>query len=97
MENEVFLINVNIGGTVLPLRIPRGEEEVYRRAEKLVVKYLDHFLLNYRNKSREEVLVFLAYHFAVMLNKQELSEDIEPLAKKIQDLDNELKILLQEE
>jgi uncharacterized protein (DUF1778 family) len=92
-----FLININIGGTVMPLRVKRRDEELYRKAERLVGKTLDQYLLSNKTRSREEILVFVAYHFAVMLAKQESSESIEPLAQKIQDLNNELKQLLETE
>ena len=97
MEDEIFLINVIIGGLRLPLRIPRKDEEMYRRAEKLLVKKMDEFHKKYNQHSTEDILILVAYQLAVMVSKQEFAEDIVPLAEKIQSLDNELKALLNKE
>jgi len=94
MENDIFSIKINIGGTKLPLSIARKDEELYRKAEKLLVKHLDIYLQKYRGKSREEILTYVAYQFSVMLYKQELVEEFVPLAEKIQSLDKELEVLL---
>lgn len=94
MEDELFLINIQIGGLRLPLRIPRKEEELYRRAEKLLVKQMDEFQKKYRQRPTEDILILVAYQLAVMVSKQEFAEDIVPLAEKIKTLDNELQTLL---
>ncbi|MDD5184655.1 MAG: cell division protein ZapA [Paludibacter sp.] len=97
MEDDIFLINVQIGGLRLPLRIARKDEELYRKAEKLLVKQLEIFQVKYRQRPTEDILILVAYQLAVMVSKQELSEDTVPLAEKIQSLDNELKALLSKE
>lgn len=97
MEDDIFLINVQIGGLRLPLRIARKDEELYRKAEKLLVKQLEIFHVKYRQRPTEDILILVAYQLAVMVSKQELSEDTVPLAEKIQSLDNELKALLSKE
>ncbi len=97
MEDDIFLINVQIGGLRLPLRIARKDEELYRKAEKLLVKQLENFQIKYRQRPTEDILILVAYQLAVMVSKQELSEDTVPLAEKIQSLDNELKALLSKE
>jgi len=81
----------------MPLTIPRKDEELYRNAEKLVEKYINHFQKQYNQRSTEQILIMAAFQIAVIVSKQELSEDISPLADKIQALDNELKALLNRE
>ena len=93
MEDDIFLINVQIGGLRLPLRIARKDEELYRKAEKLLVKQLEEFQKKYRQRPTEDILILVAYQLAVMVSKRDLSEDTVPLAEKIQSLDNELKTL----
>lgn len=97
MKDDIFLINVQIGGLRLPLKIHRKDEELYRKAEKLLVKQLDDFQKKYSQRPTEELLIIVAYQLAVMISKQELAEDIVPLAEKIQHLNDELKALLSEE
>jgi len=94
MKDDNFTINVQLGGFRLPLKIARKDEELYRKAEKLVVRYMDRFQKQYSQRPTEEILILVAYQIAVLVSKQELSEDIVPLAEKIQILDQELEALL---
>lgn len=94
MKDDIFTINVLIGGLRLPLRISRKDEELYRKAEKLVVRYMDKFQKLYNQRPTEEILIMVAYQIAVLVSKQELSEDIVPLAEKINSFDQELEALL---
>lgn len=93
MENDKFTINVQISGFRMPLSIPRKDEELYRKAEKLVVKYLNEFQKAYNQRPTEEILIMVAFQIAVIVSKQELNEDVVPLAEKIKTLDDELKAL----
>jgi cell division protein ZapA len=97
MKDDIFLINVQIGGLRLPLRIARKDEELYRRAEKLLVKQLNDYQQKFRQRPSEEILILVAYQLAVIVLKQEFADDVVPLAEKIQALDNELKALLSKE
>ena len=94
MKDDKFTINVQIGGFRMPLGILRKDEELYRRAEKLVVKYLELYQKQYNHRPTEEILILVAFQIAVIVSKQELIEDTVPLAEKIQSLDEELKTLL---
>ena len=97
MKDDIFLINVQVGGLRLPLRIARKDEELYRKAEKLLVKYLSDYQQKFSQRPTEEILILVAYQLAVMVSKQEFADDIVPLAEKIQTLDQELKALLSKE
>ena len=95
--DEIFQINILIGGLRMPLRIARKHEEIYRNAGDLLVKYLEDYRNKYPQRSTEEVLTIVAYQFAVMVSKQEFSLDTTPLAEKIQALNEELESILTDE
>ena len=78
----------------MPLSVKRNEEEIYRRAEKIVVKFINDYQKIYSQKSYSEILTYVAFRLAVALTKQDSSEDVAPLAERIQQLDDELKALL---
>lgn len=78
----------------MPLNIPRRDEELYRKAEKMVNTYLNQFQKLYNQRPSEEILIMVAFQIAVIVSKQELQEDELPLVAKIQELDNELNALL---
>ena len=94
MKDDNFIINVQISGLRMPLNIPRKDEELYRKAEKLVNSYLARFQKMYNQRPSEEILIMVAFQIAVIVSKQELSEDKTPLAEKIKELDKELEKLL---
>ena len=97
MKDDKFTINVQIGGFRMPLGILRKDEELYRKAEKMVVKYLETYQKQYNQRPTEEILIMVAFQIAVIVSKQEFSEDTVPLAEKVQSLDDELKALLSED
>ena len=96
-KDDKFIINVQIGGFRMPLGIPREDEELYRKAEKLVNKQLDYYTKLYSQRPTEQILILVAFQIAVMVSKKELIEDTVPLAEKIQALDDELKALFLKE
>ena len=76
------------------MNVARKDEEIYRRAEKLVIKFLEEYQKIYSQRATEEIYILVAFRLAVALSKQEIDQDLVPLAEKIKDLDNELKQLL---
>lgn len=80
----------------MPLKIRREDEEIYRNAEKLVNRYLEQYRRQFSQRSMEEILTIVAYQVAVIASKQAMNENIEPLAEKIKELNNELKELVTE-
>ena len=97
MKDDIFTINVQIGGFRMPLRIARKDEELYRKAEKLVVKHMEKYQKLYNQRPTEEILIMVAFQIAVIVSKQELTEDTIPLAEKIQAFNKELEELLQKD
>jgi len=97
MKDDKFTINILIGGFRMPLGILRKDEELYRKAEKLVNKQLDKFQRLYSQRPTEQILILAAFQIAVMVSRQELRDDTVPMAEKIQALDDELKALFSKE
>jgi len=94
MNDDIFTINVQIGGFPMALRIPRSDEEIYRKAEKLVSKLIEEFHLRYNQRAYEDILKLVAYQLAVKVSRNELTEDTAPLAEKIKTLEKELDVVL---
>lgn len=93
-DEKNLKIHINIGGLRIPLSIVRKDEEIYRKAEKLVVKFLDEYQRIYSQRATEEILILVAFRLAVALSKQANDNDMSPMAEKIKDLDKELSELL---
>ena len=93
-KGDDLKINILINGVRLPLTVKRDEEELYRNAEKIVVKFINDYQKLYSQKSYNEILTYAAFRLAVILNKQSSKQDLAPLAERIKELDNELATLL---
>jgi len=93
-KGDDLKINILINGVRLPLTVKRDEEELYRNAEKIVVKFINDYQKLYSQKSYSEILTYTAFRLAVILNKQSSNQDLAPLAERIKELDNELNTLL---
>lgn len=95
MANEdIFTINILINGVKMPLTIPRADEVLYRDAEKLLNNYLIKYQQRFNQRSMEEVLTFVSFQIAVIITKQNMNQDVAPLAQKIQNINSELEKLL---
>jgi len=94
ISEQEFKIHININGVRLPLTVKRKDEEIFRTAEKIVVKFINDYQKIYSQKSYTEILTYVAFPLAVVPNTQTSSEDVAPLAQRIKKLDDELKDLL---
>lgn len=97
MKDDILNINIQIGGFRMPLKVHRDDEEFYRAAEKLVVRYVQEFQKRYNQRPIEEIYIMVAYQLAVMISRNELIHDTTPLVDKIKMLDRELEELLNKE
>lgn len=95
-KDDNFRIHVKAGGFLLPMTIARDEEEVYRKAERILNKVLLRNQQKQSNRSAEEVLSITAYQLALALSKVEFVQNAEHIVDKIKQLDKELDDFLAE-
>ncbi len=91
MDENRLTINVTVNGMRIPLNIKREDEILYRDAEKITKHFIEKYSKDYSRKSVEEILTITAYQIAVLVAKQQYHQDIEPLAKKVEELNQMLK------
>ena len=93
-KEKQLKIHVVIDGFRIPMNIDRNEEEVYRKAEKQINRYIDDYQKQYPRLSTEEIRSLVAFRLAVVVYKIEYNQNIEPVIDKIRSLDEELDELL---
>mgnify|MGYP000910300213 CR=1 FL=1 len=91
---DTLLIHVQIGGFRMPLRVPRSDEEVYRKAQRLVEEYIETYQKRYNQRSYEEVLILVAFQLATLVSRRQLSGDTGPLEAKLKQLEAEIDEVL---
>ncbi|GAB1414785.1 hypothetical protein MASR2M117_01910 [Paludibacter sp.] len=94
MNDDIFIINVQIGGFPITLKIPRKDEEIYRNAEKRVVKLIEQYNNLYNQRAYEDILKLVAFQLAVDVSKNELYEDPSPITDHLKKLEQELDDVL---
>ncbi len=95
MSDKKFIINVQIGGYPITLQINRKDEEIYRKAEKLVTRLITEYHNQYRQTNYEDILKLVAYSLAVQVSTNELNKDPSPLANRLKALEEEIDAILE--
>ena len=83
-------IKINIADRVYPLKVNMEEEEIIRRAAKLINDRVKEYQENYAVKDKQDLLSMCVLHYATSALKAEkrvVVEDTE-VAEKVYQLDN---------
>jgi cell division protein ZapA (FtsZ GTPase activity inhibitor) len=82
-------IKINIADRVYPLKVSTEEEEIIRRAAKLINDRIKEFQENYAVRDKQDLLSMCVLHYATSTLKAEqkvMHEDTE-VAEKVYELD----------
>ncbi len=85
-------IKINIADRIYPLRVDMEEEEVIRRAAKLINDRIKEFQDNYAVRDKQDLLSMCVLHYATGMLKAEKKTDADEvgLAKAVNELDGML-------
>ena len=83
-------IKINIADRVYPLKVNMEEEEVIRRAAKLINDRIKEYQENYAVRDKQDLLAMSVLHFATSSLKAEKKVTVEDtdVAEKVYLLDN---------
>ena len=93
-ENEKFNITITVAGEKFPLHIRRTEEELYRRAAKMIDEKLNFYRSKYGEGIADKQLKMVALNIALNLVKTENTQDATPIFERLERLDQEVQQLL---
>lgn len=85
-------IKINISDRIYPLRVDMEEEEVIRRAVKLINDKIKEFQENYAVRDKQDLLSMCVLHYATAMLKAERksSADEAGIARAVNELDGML-------
>ncbi|MBS7566428.1 cell division protein ZapA [Mucilaginibacter sp. Bleaf8] len=85
-------IKINIADRVYPLKVSMEEEELIRRAAKLINDRIKEFQENYAVKDKQDLLSMCVLHYATASLKAERKVTVEDttVAEKVYQLDHML-------
>ena len=99
MEDDKIKINLQMAGVTYPLTIHREDEEIVRKAAKLVDVKLNTYRERYKSVAlnQESILVMVAYQFALESLQQAERNDTAPYLNKITELTELLEEYIKKE
>jgi cell division protein ZapA len=82
-------IKINIADRIYPLRIAIEEEEIIRRAAKLINDRIKEFQENYAVKDKQDLLSMAVLHYATATLKSEYNakDEDKEITEKVHQLD----------
>ncbi|MGQ8335291.1 cell division protein ZapA [Sunxiuqinia sp. A32] len=83
-------ITIKIDGRVYPLKIDREQEEIYRKAAKMLNEIILQYRKKYANHDSQDFLAMTAFQFVVKNLEMEEKADDSPFIEEIKQLDEEL-------
>jgi len=85
-------IKLTIANRVYPLSIARKDEELVRKAAKMIEENVREYEQNYSVRDQQDLLAMTTLQFAnqVVKNEGKTVEDINSLEEKLTDLDNQV-------
>ncbi|MDD4922680.1 MAG: cell division protein ZapA [Bacteroidales bacterium] len=96
--DDTFTINLYIADKHYPLRIKRSEEELVRKAARLIndkiALYRNHYKVDDSELELKDLLAMAACQIAIQALKAEEQTDSSPLAESIIQLNKELEDFL---
>ena len=93
-EDELLSINVAIAENIFSLKIPRKDEERFRKAAKQVNDKFITYQQKYPNMLHAKIFAMVAFEFATEFLKMEGQTDMEPFVKKVESMDKLLEDFL---
>ncbi|WP_257659003.1 cell division protein ZapA [Parapedobacter lycopersici] len=85
-------IKINIADRIYPLRVDMEEEEVIRRAAKLINDRIKEFQENYAVRDKQDLLSMCVLHYATAMIKSEKKTNADEVGveKAVNELDSML-------
>ncbi|MBN1116947.1 MAG: cell division protein ZapA [Bacteroidales bacterium] len=96
--DEKLSIRVNIADRYYPLKIERNEEEIIRKAAKLINERVLQYKQKYADKDVLDFIAMTALQLVTRMVELEEKQDVVPIIESIKELNEELdEYILDEE
>ena len=96
-KKDKLVIQLLIGKQVFPITVRREQEEIYRKASKMITDKLGRYEQSYPNLSYERYTSVALLDFAVQVIQMQQQKDMSPYEQTIERLNKEIATLLSDE
>lgn len=93
-KKDKLVIQLLIGKQVFPITVRREQEEIYRKASKMITDKLGRYEQSYPNLSYERYTSVALLDFAVQVIQMQQQKDVSPYEQTIERLTKEISDIL---
>ncbi|RUT80026.1 cell division protein ZapA [Ancylomarina longa] len=96
MDNKLS-IKVNVADRYYPLNIDRDQEEVIRKAAKMINEKVLQYKQRYKDKDTQDFLAMASLQFVIKVIESESKADVSPIIEELATIEKELNEFLEKE
>jgi cell division protein ZapA (FtsZ GTPase activity inhibitor) len=95
--DEKLSIRVNVADRFYPLKIDRNQEEVIRKAAKMINEKVLQYKQRYKDKDTQDFLAMASLQYVIKVIEAENKTDVSPVLEEIRAMEQELRGFLDKE
>ena len=95
--DEKLSIRVNVADRFYPLKIDRKQEEVIRKAAKMINEKVLQYKQRYKDKDTQDFLAMASLQNVIKVIEEENKTDVSPVLDEIKVMEQELREFLDKE
>ncbi|MDE5417103.1 cell division protein ZapA [Labilibaculum sp. DW002] len=95
--DEKLSIRVNVADRFYPLKIDRKQEEVIRKAAKMINEKVLQYKQRYKDKDTQDFLAMASLQYVIKVIEAENKTDVSPVLDEIKVMEQELREFLDKE
>lgn len=95
--DEKLSIRINVADRFYPLKIDRKQEEVIRKAAKMINEKVLQYKQRYKDKDTQDFLAMASLQYVIKVIEAENKADVSPIIDEISVMEQELREFLDKE
>ncbi|BAX78513.1 cell division protein ZapA [Labilibaculum antarcticum] len=95
--DEKLSIRVNVADRFYPLKIDRNQEEVIRKAAKMINEKVLQYKQRYKDKDTQDFLAMASLQYVIKVIEAENKTDVSPVLEEVRAMEQELREFLDKE
>ena len=95
--DEKLSIRVNVADRFYPLKIDRTQEEVIRKAAKMINEKVLQYKQRYKDKDTQDFLAMASLQYVIKVIEAENKTDVSPVLEEVKAMEQELREFLEKE
>ncbi|WP_372752070.1 cell division protein ZapA [Labilibaculum sp.] len=95
--DEKLSIRINVADRFYPLKIDRTQEEVIRKAAKMINEKVLQYKQRYKDKDTQDFLAMASLQYVIKVIEAENKTDVSPVLEEVKAMEQSLREFLDKE